>query len=189
MIHKSTWKIFLSVSLSFILALGMLNVANAADTYQEAAVDLAIDLNAPQHVKAGSTFEININYSNPGTLASPDDTWVTFTLPDQTTFVAAVDSKGVELPPAVEGNTLTWVVGSVPAGFCCRHIYVTLVVDTTAAKGDALVSTGEIGSSAIETYIDNNTNTVNSTVCDMRGTPRRGKPTSQAPAAGSRYGR
>lgn len=152
------------------LALSSLSAASAA----AGQPDLVIDLKAPQHVEAGGTYLVNASYSNTGTAASAADTWVEITLPAGTSFVAAKDRGGADLPPdAVDGNVLTWDVGALAPASCCGHIFLTLAAADNLAEAAQLEVQGEIGSSLAEASLDNNTAAVTSAVCDMAGSSKQ----------------
>lgn len=167
-------KAFLSILAILGLAIVVLAGASTAGASQVDEVDLSIGLKAPQHVEPGGTFVLNVSYSNLGTAASPLDTWVKVTLPAGASFVSATDRAGIALPPATSvDNVLTWQVGAVMPGICCQHILVTVQVDDKLANDTVLTSQAEIGSSAVESNLANNTIQVTSTVCDMAGSSKQ----------------
>jgi Domain of unknown function DUF11 len=152
------------------LAIMALSAAYAATTDDEVTVDLAITLKAPAHVAVDSQFTLNLAYANLGTSASPGDTWVQVTLPAGVAFVAAASQDGQPIPPdEIDGNILLWQVGSIPAGSCWEHIWITLHVDPNLPEETALPVTAEAGSSATDTDPDNNQAVSTSEVCDMAG--------------------
>jgi hypothetical protein len=165
--------ILLASGLALALAILMLVFASSTAAAAEGEVDLSIGLRAPQHVAPSSTFVINLAYSNTGTVASPDDTWITATLPDQVAFVEAVDRWGEPLAPdGIQGNTITWNVGAVPPGGCCAHILISVQVGADAPEGEILEISAAIGSSALEANLANNTASLTSLVCDMAGSTK-----------------
>jgi uncharacterized repeat protein (TIGR01451 family) len=137
-------------------------------------VDLTLDLNAPAHVAAGSTFVINVSYSNDGTQAAPD-AWVTATLPVGTQFVTATNPWGTPLLPDVTtgDNVLAWSVGPLQADSCCSHILIVLQPDETLPEGELLTITATIATTAVEPDTTNNTASVTSVVCDMAGSTKQ----------------
>ena len=160
----------LGVVLVSLLLLGAAGMAAAA----EGEIDLGVTLRAPEHVAPDSTFVINLAYSNTGTLASPADTWASVTLPDGVSFVGATDRQGAPLSPdQIQGNTITWVLGALPAGECCGHILITVQTASDLPEETALQVSAEIGSSAVETNMANNTADVTSTICDMAGSTKQ----------------
>lgn len=171
--YKSNWKVFLATFFSLGMVALLLLGARIA-TAENGDVDLSIELKAPQHVEPGGAFTLNIVYSNTGTVASPDDTWVKITMPAGTAFVSAVDNLGVALPPqTIDGNTLTWQVGAIQPGVCCQHIWIALQVADDLPEETLLTSQSEIGSSAVENNLDNNIFSVTSAVCDMAGSTKQ----------------
>lgn len=160
----------LGVVLVVMLLLGAAGMAAAA----EGENDLGVTLRAPEHVAPDSTFVINLAYSNTGTIASPADTWASITLPDGVSFVEATDRQGTPLAPdQIQGNTITWVLGALPAGECCGHILITVQTASDLPEETALQVSAEIGSSAAETNLANNTASVTSTICDMAGSTKQ----------------
>jgi hypothetical protein len=159
-----------------------LSVAHATATTEDAAVDLAVTLKTPAHVATDSQFTVNLAYTNLGTADSPGDTWVRVTLPDGVDFVAAAGQDGLPIPPdEINGSVLLWQVGSIPAGSCWNHIWITLHVDPNLPEETNLPFTAEAGSSATEADTDNNLASATSQVCDMAGSThqaqvQQGKP-------------
>ena len=162
---------------ALVLAIAILTIFASASGLALAAdgeADLAISLTAPQHVQADGTFVLNVRYSNEGSAASPENTWVTVHLPEGTEFVSATDRWGEALPPdQVDGNLLIWNVGSLPAGACCQHILITEQVASNLAVGSALENIAEIGSDPTETNLENNSASFTSLVCDMAGSTKQ----------------
>ncbi len=155
-----------------LLGLGMAGVSLARAEVQAAPladeVNLEVLLMAPQHVAAGARYVVNLEYSNRGSLASPQDTAVTVTLPDGVTFIAAKDRSGADLPPdSISGAQLTWQVGVLQPGDCLGHIFIELEVGGQVAEDTALEVQAEIASSSSELDLANNTASVTSLVCDM----------------------
>ncbi len=166
--------ILLASSVALALVGLLLMAAGSTAAAAEGEVDLSIGLRAPQHVAPSSTFVINLAYSNTGSAASPEDSWITASLPDQVAFVEAVDRWGVPLAPdSIQGNTITWNVGAVPAGECCAHILISVQVGEEAPEGEGLEISAAIGSSAVETNLTNNTASLTSLVCDMAGSTKQ----------------
>jgi uncharacterized repeat protein (TIGR01451 family) len=166
--------ILLASSLALVLVILMLVAASSPASAADGEVDLRLSLHAPQHVAPSSTFVINLAYSNTGTLASPEDAWVTIYLPNRVVFVEAVDHWGEPLVPASSlGNSITWKVSAVPIGECCAHIFTSVQVGEEAPEGEVLEISAAIGSSALETNLANNTATLTSLVCDMAGSTKQ----------------
>jgi hypothetical protein len=140
----------------------------------EAEVDLSVTIGVPEHVAPGAQFTVNLAYSNLGETASPEDTFVMVKLPDGIQYVASIDQAGQPLEPEVVGsNQLTWQVGSLAAGSCCKHIWITLAVASDLPEGQELEVQAEVGSSAAETLTDNNIASDIGTVCDMAGSTKQ----------------
>jgi hypothetical protein len=136
-------------------------------------VDLAVDLNAPSHIAAGTTFDVNIAYANVGTEKAPD-AWVTAWLPPGTEFLTATDPFGLPLPPdIVASNTLTWTVGPLAANTGRGHILVALQSAESLTEGEWLTTTAVIAATEVESNTLNNTATVTSVVCDMAGSAKQ----------------
>ena len=131
--------IFMAVAIALVTALVFLGGLGVASAAEPSEVDLSVSIGAPEHIAPGSNYIVNVAYENEGTSASPEDTWVAVTLPEGVQFVLAVDRGGASLPPdSVVGNLLTWQVGSLPAGSCCQHILITLLVDENLPEEQAL---------------------------------------------------
>lgn len=166
--------ILLASSIALALVMLMLVAASGSANAANGDVDLSLSMRVPQHVAPSSTIVINLAYSNTGTMASPEDAWVTVYLPDQVTFVEAVDRWGEPMAPdSIQGNAITWDVGIVPVAECCAHIFVSVKVGDTAPEGEQLEFSALIGSSAVEANLANNTATFTSLVCDMAGSTKQ----------------
>ncbi len=170
--YPRTWKALFS--LFALIGLVILAGAGAAIASPQAEVDLAIELMAPQHVEPGGEYVLNVAYRNAGFISSPEDTWVRLTLPAGASFVSAQDAHKNALPPdVVDGNVLTWQVGSISADSVNLHIYVTVQATAELVEGASLSSKGEIGTSAVESNLENNTFILESTICDMAGSTKQ----------------
>lgn len=166
--------ILLSCGMGLALAVLMLTAAGSTASAADGDVDLSIGLRAPKHVAPSATFVVNLAYSNTGTADSPEDTWITASLPEKVTFVQAVDRWGEPLVPAsIQGNLITWNVGAVPAGECCAHILISVQVSEAAPEGELLEFSAAIGSSAVETDLTDNSAVLTSLVCDMAGSTKQ----------------
>ncbi len=169
-IFKMLWSCLTCLSLVALL-LGSVQIRPAQ---AEGEFDLEIGLKAPQHVAPGSNALINLSYSNIGTAELPADTRIEVTLPEGLSFVSAVDqSENPLLPDETDGNVYTWMVGALPPGSCCAHIWITTLVGDDLAEETALTTTGEIGSELAETNLTNNLATATSQVCDMAGSQKK----------------
>jgi hypothetical protein len=140
-------------------------------------VDLTLDGMAPEHIAAGSPFEVRIGYFNFGTEPAPD-AWVTTTLPAGTQFITATDRWGAPLPPyATKGDKLTWYFVSPactwPDDARCGHILITLLPDETVPDDTALTTLATIATTAVESDATNNTVSVTSTVPAMAGSTKQ----------------
>jgi uncharacterized repeat protein (TIGR01451 family) len=170
-----------TASLVAVLSLGILVVLLMLSSLSTSAasgeIDLAIDLEAPAHVAAGSTFLVNVAYYNLGTEPAPN-AQVTATLPVGTQFITSTDRGGVPLPPdVVDGNTLSWYFEGpdygTPPGACCGHILLTLQADEDLSEGTALTTTASITTTAVESDTTNNEASVVSVVCAMAGSGKQ----------------
>lgn len=162
------WAIGLGV---FTVALSGAGVSAAVTT--EAQVDLAIAVNAPDHVAVDANFVANIAYANAGT-AIASNVRVTTTLPGGTQFITSTDRWGAALPPdLIDGNVLVWNVGLLPADSCCGHILLTLKTAAGVAEGTLLTTTAEIATIAVEPDTTNNLAKAVSVVCDMAGSTKQ----------------
>jgi hypothetical protein len=155
-------------------ALTAAGVSSAADAGQ---VDLTLDMMAPAHIAADSTYVVRIGYYNFGTALAPE-VWVTATLPTGTQLVTATDRWGAPLPPDVTaGNDLTWYFFQpschMPADASCGHVLLTLQTDETLPEGEVLTTTATIATTAVESDTTNNTASVTSVVCDMAGSTKQ----------------
>ncbi len=158
-----------SVALAAIL-LSVLGVATAAAT---GLVDLVIDLSAPDHVGPDAEYIVNLKYDNLGALGTPD-AQVNAILPAGTAFVTATDQAGtVVIPTAINGQTVTWNVGPVPASVCCRHIFITLRTGADLVEDTPLTLTATIATTAAESDRSNNLAEVSSVICDMAGSTKQ----------------
>jgi hypothetical protein len=96
------------------------------------------------------------------------------TLPANASYVSAEDAHGTALPPdTIDGNVLTWQVGSISADSVNLHIYVTVQTTAGVEEGTALSTKAEIGSSAVESNLENNSFTIDSTICDMAASTKQ----------------
>jgi hypothetical protein len=155
----------------FAVALSVASV-NAAVTVDD-QVDLALTINAPDHVAVDAGFTANIAYENVGTAIAPEAR-VTATLPSGTQFVTATDRWGAALPPdLIDGNLIAWNVGSLPAGSCCGHVLLTLKTAADLIEGTPLTTTAQIATTAIESDTTNNLAETVSVVCDMAGSTKQ----------------
>ena len=161
----------LITSLSIVtVVLTVLGVRSAAATGE---ADLAVYLAAPDHVAIDVDYGVNLKYENLGTTAA-SDAQVIAVLPDGTQFVTATDRWGVALPPTgINGSTLTWNVGPIAAGTCCRHIFITVRTAGDLAEGTPLTLTASIATTAAESDLSNNSAEISSLVCDMAGSTKR----------------
>jgi hypothetical protein len=155
----------------FAVALSVASVSAAVTTEEQ--VDLAIVINAPDHVAADANFSANIAYENVGMTSAPDAR-VTVTLPGGTQFVMSTDRWGAVLPPdRIDGNVLVWNVGALPADSCCGHILLTMQTAADLAEGALLTTTAEIATTAVESVTANNVAEVVSVICDMAGSTKQ----------------
>lgn len=161
------------VSLGLAVAALMLVGLSAVHARSDEPVDLSIDLKAPAHIAPGSTLAANVTYRNVGYEPAPD-TWVTATLPSGTTFITATDVwGGILAPDRIDGNTLAWNIGSIPADSCHRQILIAEQVDGSLSEGTALTHTAVIATTADESSVWNNTASATSVVCDMAGSVKQ----------------
>jgi hypothetical protein len=163
--------------LSLALGLGVtavvLTMVGFSSANAAGQVDLTLDMKAPRHVAPSSTFKVNIAYANIGTEDAPG-AWVTATLPGGTQFITATDRWGAPLPPDVsDGDELAWNVGPLPAGSCCRHIFITEWVSEELAEGETLTNSAVIATSVVESDTTNNQDSAVSLVCAMAGSAKR----------------
>lgn len=181
MYTNKTVKTIIVMFIGLGLAALALIVAKAA--YVDASsFDLAITLKSPAHVTAGGQYEMNLAYENLGDIASPADTWVRVNLPDGVIFVTATDQNGIQLPPdEIAGGSLLWSVGSLPAGSCCSHIWISVNVDPGVTEDTSLTTQAEIGSSATDTNPVDNLASATSVVCDMAGSTKQAQGGSAKP--------
>ncbi len=155
----------------FAVALSVASVSAAVTTEEQ--VDLAIAVNAPDHVAVDANFVANIAYKNAGTAIAPN-VRVTATLPGGTQFITSTDRWGAALPPdLIDGNVLVWNVGSLPADSCCGHILLTMRTAADLAEGTPLTTTAEIATTVVESDTTNNLAEVVSVVCDMAGSTKQ----------------
>jgi hypothetical protein len=165
-------RLALSVTAGLVVVLFVVGLFSLAKA--DADVDLGVELSAPAHVAPDTLVEVNVAYGNSGASAAPENTWLTVTLPSGVQFVSAVDREGNPAPPAVtQSNTLAWQVGPLPAGACCRHIFITERIGADLAEGLALTHTTTIATSALESNTSDNTASASSLVCDMAGSAKR----------------
>jgi len=166
-----TGRLGLITSLSIVaVVLTVLGVRSAVATSD---IDLALELSAPDHVAVDAEYVVNLKYENLGTTAAPD-AQVSAVLPDGTQFVTSTDRWDVALPPTgINGNTLTWDVGPIAAGTCCRHIFITVRTGVGLVENTLLTMTATIATTAAESDLSNNSTEVNSVVCDMAGSSKQ----------------
>jgi uncharacterized repeat protein (TIGR01451 family) len=164
----SRGKEWMFVLTSLCLAALVLGGGQIPAVQAEAEFDLEIGLKAPQHVAPASNVVINLSYSNIGTDASPEDTQIQVLLPEGLSFVSAVDQEEIAFPPnVIDGNLLTWEIGTLPASECCAHIWITAGVDASLPEETLLTTQAEISTEAAESNLSNNSASVTSQVCDM----------------------
>ncbi|MCL4559187.1 MAG: DUF11 domain-containing protein [Chloroflexi bacterium] len=174
MTRKNLVKLFQILLISSILVVVASASFQISAVRAESAFDLQIGLKAPQHVAPGTSLVVNLSYGNIGTETSPADTQIQVSLPAGLTFVSAVDQDGNPMPPtSIDGDLLTWDVGALPAGSCCRHIWVSALVSPDLIKGTTLTTTAQISSATVESNLTNNTASVTSTVCNMVGSAKK----------------
>ncbi len=155
------------------LAVALSVVSVSAAVMTDAQVDLAIAINAPDHVAVDTNFVANIAYENVGTAIAPEAR-VTATLSSGAQFVTATDRWGAVLPPdLIDGNVVAWNVGSLPADSCCSHILLTMKTASDLIEGTLLTTTAEIATTAIESDTTNNLAEAVSVVCDMAGSTKQ----------------
>jgi uncharacterized repeat protein (TIGR01451 family) len=158
------WAIGLGV---LAVALSVASVTAAVTVVDQA--DLALTINAPDHVAVAATFTAHIAFENAGGALAPD-VRVTATLPSGTQFVTSTDRWGSPLTPdLIAGNVIAWAVGSLPANSCCGHILLTLQTAPDLSEGTLLTTTAEIATTTIESDTTNNLAETVSVVCDMAG--------------------
>jgi hypothetical protein len=164
----------LALSLTAGLLAVLWTASQFAPVSADTTVDLGVSIGAPAHVAPDTLVEVNVAYSNSGTSAAPDATWLTVTLPAEASFVHATDRSGNPLPPDFNnGTTLAWRVGPVPARTCCQHILVTARIAAAVTEGTALTHTAAIATTAPEADTANNTASAISLLCDMAGSQKR----------------
>jgi uncharacterized repeat protein (TIGR01451 family) len=168
---------WLTLAVGLGVAAVILTMAGFSTVAAAGQVDLTLDMEAPAHVAAGSTFLVRIGYFNFGTELAPD-AWVTATLPAGTLFVTSTNRWGTPLPPdTIDGNKLAWYfvqpVCHWPADACCGHILITLQPDETLPDGEPMTTTAVIATTADESDTTNNTTSVTSVVCDMTGSTKQ----------------
>jgi hypothetical protein len=155
----------------FAVALSVVSVNAAVMTADQ--VDLALAIDAPDHVAVDTNFIANIAYENVGTALAPEAR-VTATLPGGTQFVTSTDRWGAALPPdLIDGNVIAWAVGSLPAASCCDHILLTMKTAADLSEGMPLTTTVQIATTAIESDTTNNVAETVSVVCDMAGSTKQ----------------
>jgi uncharacterized repeat protein (TIGR01451 family) len=143
----------------------------------EGDVDLAVKIEAPDHVAQGAEYQIRIAYRNEGTEVAPD-AWITATLPAGTEFISATDRWGVPLPPdAIEGDTFGWSV-PVPScnnapDACYGHVWITVQVGDEVPDGTELTAVATISTTAIESDLTDNEASAVSVVCAMAGSGKQ----------------
>jgi hypothetical protein len=161
--------VILSLSMVMVV-LTVLGVRSAAATSE---ADLAIFLSAPDHVRSDAEYVVNLRYDNFGAVDAPD-AQVSALLPAGTQFVTATNQAGAAvIPTAVTSQTVVWDVGQVPAGVCCRHIFITLMTAADLAERAPLTLTATIVTTAAESNLSNNIAEVSSAICDMAGSGKR----------------
>jgi hypothetical protein len=161
--------VIMSLSI-MVVVLTVLGVRSAAATSE---ADLAIFLSAPDHVRSDAEYVVNLRYDNFGAVDAPD-AQVSALLPAGTQFVTATNQAGTAVIPAtITSQTVVWDVGPVPAGVCCRHIFITLKTEADLAEHAPLTLTATIATMAAESNLSNNTAEVGSVICDMAGSSKQ----------------
>jgi hypothetical protein len=161
--------VILSLSI-VVVVLIVLGVRSAAATN---VADLAIFLSAPDHVRSDAEYVVNLRYDNFGAVDAPD-AQVSALLPAGAQFVTATNQAGAAvIPTVITSQTVRWDVGLVPAGVCCRHIFITLRTAANLAERVPLTLTAVITTTAAESNLSNNTAEVGSAICDMAGSGKQ----------------
>lgn len=136
--------------------------------------DLGVTISVQEHVAPGMAYIAKVNFSNLGSLDSPEETQVRVTLPEGVTFTGAVDQHGEALPPdETDGDVLAWNVGAVLVGDCTQHIRITLQVADDLAEGTGLPVQAEILPTDGDADPSDNTADDLSQVCDMAGSTKQ----------------
>jgi hypothetical protein len=138
-----------------------------------ATVDLMIRGMAPTQVDVDSTYVINVSFANKGGVSAPDN-WVRVTLPEATQFIAATYIGGAPRPPdEIDGQVLTWHPSPLVADSTWSHILIEVSTAADLEEGTALDVLAEIGGSAPEDDMSNNSATITSVVQEMGGSQKR----------------
>jgi hypothetical protein len=171
---QSAGRLLLATGLGVALALALALGFTHAQASESGVPDLTVvHATTRDHVAPGADYVVNILYENLGDAVAPGAR-LTVTLPAGSSFVTATDPLGAPMPPAsVDGDTLTWELGDLPAFDCCNHLFITQRVDEDAPEGDILTTTAVIGSQAAEAILSNNTAEVGTVVCDMAGSTKQ----------------
>jgi hypothetical protein len=154
--------------LATTLALGITAVALLVGGLSAAAddgyVDLTLEMEAPTHVAADSTYVVRIAYYNLGTNV-PSDAWVTATVPEGTKVIDTADRWDEPLPPdTTAGRVLSWHFDNLtchkPLDACCGHVLITLQTDKDLPDNIALTTMASVATSGEESDLTNNEDSI-----------------------------
>lgn len=166
--------------LALTIALGITIVALLVGALSAAAdvdVDLTLEMEAPSHVSADSTYVVRIAYYNLGTNV-PSDARVTATVPEGTQVVATTDRWDEPLPPdTVNGNVLSWYfdnpICKKPLDACCGHVLITLQTDQDLPDNTVLTTMASVATSDAETDLTNNKDSIDSLIGAMAASQKQ----------------
>jgi hypothetical protein len=150
----------------------VLTTAGLSASATTTAIDLVVEVKAPEHVAVDEPYVVNVSFANKGTADAPDNP-VTAVLPQGTQFVTATNKWGEPLAPdEVVGNVFTWDVYTLCADSTWGHIFIVLEPDLALAEGTLLTTTVSITTSAPEPNTENNTASVTSMVTEAAGSSK-----------------
>ena len=171
--QKVRWIAYL-LAATLVTAAAFLPGAGQPALAEDASFDLEVTVSVPQHMAPDATYLANIAVNNLGEVASPAETTLVVTLPAGVTFISASDQTDAPLPPdSIAGSQLTWNLGSLPAGACTRHVWLSLKTAANLAEGTALTVQASVTPTSEDTAPDNNTASDTSLVCDMAGSSKQ----------------
>ena len=132
-------------------------------------MDLTLAMTVPTHLAPGNPVVVEIAYGNLGDASAPN-TQLTATLPPGMEFMGATNGAGEPMPPtAIEGTTLMWSLGEMPAATCCQSLRLAERPGETLVEGQVVTHTARIGATGVESYTVNNRASADSLITEMAG--------------------
>jgi hypothetical protein len=159
-----------AISTSFAVAAVILLTIGFSSALTTTAVNLAVEIKAPEQVAVGDPFVANISYVNYGS-TSYGNNLISAIIPEGTTFVASTDGSGDPIDYTIDGNVVSWTDNFIIGDSTWYHIYLVLDVDESLPHGTPLTVTATIAppEGVEDADPDDNTAKVVTYVSEMAG--------------------